>query len=404
MEQVTLSGERVRELALELEKELIAVRRHLHQNPELSFNEVATSKYIAGCLQKEGIEYKDGYVKTGIVATIQGGKGEGKTILLRGDMDALPIQEQNEVPYRSRNQGVMHACGHDVHTACALGAAIILHRLREHWAGTVKVMFQPGEEVLPGGASLMIKEGVLENPKVEKAIALHVFPSLEAGKVGFREGTYMASTDELYITARGKGGHAAMPADNVNPLLIASEILLRIEERFMKKGALSGTPGEHVPTVVAFGTMEAKGATNVVPDKVEIGGTFRTMDEGWRNMVHQQLHRLIEDVSGKYGFPSELRIVRGYPVLVNDPEFTGACRNIARGYLGAENVEDLPLRMTAEDFAFISQEVPSCFFRLGTANKGRGISSGVHTATFDVDEKAIPIGAGLMACLALGAL
>lgn len=403
MEQVGPVLEDIRKSASGLEQELISIRRHLHQNPELSFSEFQTSEFIAARLRQEGISFKDGYVKTGIVATIAG-RSPGKTVLIRGDMDALPIEEKNNVPYRSRNKGVMHACGHDVHSTCALGAAIILHRLRDRWNGTIKVMFQPGEEVLPGGASLMIKEGILEDPRVDNAIALHVFPSLEAGRVGFREGMYMASTDELYVTARGKGGHAAMPADNVNPLLIAAEIMLRIEEKFMKPGALEGTPGEAIPTVIAFGSLEAKGATNVIPDKVEIGGTFRTMDENWRNIVHQQLHRIIEEVSGKYGFPSELRIARGYPVLVNDPGFTRSCMGIAKSYLGEAEVEDLPLRMTAEDFAFISQKVPSCFFRLGTANRERGIISGVHTPTFDVDERAISIGAGLLAALATEAL
>jgi amidohydrolase len=316
---------------------------------------------------------------------------------LRADMDALPIEEKNDVPYRSKNQGVMHACGHDVHSSCALGAAFILNQIKDQFNGTVKIMFQPGEEVLPGGASLMIEAGVLEDPKVDHAIALHVFPSMETGKVGFRKGMYMASTDELYLTVKGKGGHAAMPADYTNPLLIASEILLEVNKRFMLPDALKGTEGEGIPTVVAFGRIEGKGATNVIPDKVLVDGTFRTMDEKWRNKVHEELRAIVKNISERYGITSELRIERGYPFLVNDPMFTADCTKAAKEFLGAENVEDLQLRMTAEDFAFITQKVPSCFFRLGTGNKQKGITAGVHTDTFDIDERSLETGMGLLA-------
>jgi amidohydrolase len=404
MGQVDPVQKTVRDLAATIGPELVTIRRHLHKHPELSFQEFNTSKFIAARLSEAGIAFKSGYVKTGIVATIQGKNPGKRTILVRGDMDALPIEEANEVPYRSTNKGVMHACGHDVHTTCALGAAMILNQLRSEWEGTVKVMFQPGEELLPGGASLMIKEGILENPKVDKALALHVFPSLEAGKVGFREGMYMASTDELYITVNGKPGHAAMPADYVNPLIIASEILLEIEKKFMAMDALKGTAGEHIPTVVAFGKIEGKGATNVIPDKVELAGTCRTMDENWRQSIHAELATIVKQVSARHGISSVLRIEKGYPVLVNDKELTRVCSGAAKQFLGESNVEELPLRMTAEDFAFITHAVPSCFFRLGVANKSKGITSGVHTPTFDVDERSIEIGAGLMAWLAIKAL
>ena len=252
--------------------------------------------------------------------------------------------------------------------------------------------------------SAHISEGVLENPKVDRAIALHVFPSMDAGKVGFRPGMYMASTDELHVTVNGKGGHAAMPQDYVNPLIIASEILLAINEKFMRKGALKGGPGENIPTVVAFGKIEGKGATNIIPEKVEIEGTFRTMNEEWRLSVHRQLQQIVRDVSRKYGVISEIEIKKGYPFLVNDVRFTENCASAARVYLGEDKVENLPLRMTAEDFAFITQVVPSCFFRLGIDNKERGITSGVHTATFDIDESALEVGAGLMAWLAVEGL
>lgn len=398
------SAGKIKELAQQYFNRVQDIRHHLHQNPELSFKEVQTSAYIQKQLSEAGISFTAGYVTTGIVALIEGKNPGKQTILLRADMDALPIDEKNNVPYKSLNRGVMHACGHDVHSACALGAAFILHELRNEWEGTVKIMFQPGEEVLPGGASLMINEGVLINPKVDKAIALHVFPSMEAGRAGFKSGMYMASTDELYLTVMGRGGHAAMPQDYINPLIIASEILLEIDKRFMKPGALQNTEGATIPTVVAFGKIEGKGATNVIPDKVEIAGTFRTMNESWRASVHKQLREIVDTISSKYKVSSELRVEKGYPFLVNDEQLTATCTDAAKAYLGEAHVEELPLRMTAEDFAFITQKVPSCFFRLGTGNKEKGIVSGVHTATFDIDESALETGMGLMAWLTLNAM
>lgn len=391
-----LSADRIASLAQSHYPKVLEVRRHLHQHPELSFREHATSEYLQQQLSAAGISFTAGHVGTGIIALIKGNNPGKKTILLRADMDALPIEETNEVAYRSLNPGVMHACGHDAHSACMFGAALILNELKSGWEGTVKIMFQPGEEVLPGGASLMIKEGVLDNPKVDKALALHVFPGMAAGKVGFRSGMYMASTDELYLTVNGKGGHAAMPADYINPLLVAADILLEINNRFMKPGSLDQTSGKTIPTVVAFGKMEAKGATNVIPSRAELAGTFRTMNEAWRAEAHTLLQQIVASVSGKYGVSSGLNIVRGYPVLVNDIPFTEACFEAAQHYLGADKVETLPLRMTAEDFAFVSQAVPSCFFRLGT-----GPGTGVHTPAFNIDEASLETGMGLVAWLTL---
>ncbi len=394
-----ISSDTIRSLSKKYFKKVVDIRQHLHKHPELSFQEFKTSEFIQQQLAEAGISYTTGYVKTGIIALIEGVNPSKKTLLLRADMDALPITEKNNVAYKSLNEGVMHACGHDVHSATMLGAAFILNDLKDKWEGTVKIMFQPGEEVLPGGSSLMIKEGVLENPKVDKALALHVFPNMEAGTVGFKSGMYMASTDELYLTVTGKGGHAAMPAEYINPLLVASEILLEINKTFMLPGALKDTPAENIPTVVAFGKIEGKGATNVIPDKVEIEGTFRTMNEEWRTEAHRRLKELVNIISLKNNCSAELRIEKGYPFLVNDPAFTDSSFNAAKEYLGSEKVEELPLRMTAEDFAYISQKVPSCFFRLGTANKQKGITSGVHTATFDIDESSLETGIGLVAWL-----
>jgi amidohydrolase len=393
--------ERIKSLSASLFESLQTIRRQLHQHPELSFEEVNTSKYIQEQLKSAGISFTAGHVKTGIIASIQGKNPTKKTLLIRADMDALPIEEKNNVAYKSKNRGVMHACGHDVHSTVALGAAFVLNELKHEFEGTVKIMFQPGEEVLPGGAQLMIKAGALENPKVDRALALHVYPEMEAGSVGFRQGMYMASTDELYITVHGKGGHAAMPERYTNPLIAASAILLEIQNTFMQKDALNGTMGETTPTVLAFGKIEARGATNVIPDNVDMAGTFRTMNEQWRKEVHQKLKIVVEKKAEEYQCTADLRIEHGYPFLVNDTAFTLQCMAAAKEFLGSTQVEELPLRMTAEDFAFISQAVPSCFFRLGTGNSKKGITAGVHTANFDIDESALQTGCGVMAWLAI---
>lgn len=394
----------IKSFSAQLSAEVIAIRRHLHQHPELSFEEYHTSAYVCSVLDKYSIPYTKGIVKTGIVALIEGKNPEAKTILLRADLDALPIQEQNEVSYKSENPGVMHACGHDVHTASVLGTAVILQKLKDTFEGTVKIMFQPGEEVLPGGSSLMISEGVLQSPEVGLALAQHVFPSMETGKVGFRKGMYMASTDELHITITGKGGHAAMAGDYNNPLVIAAHIITEMEKQFpfeIDAEGVSRDTSNQIPTVVAFGKIEGKGATNVIPQSVYMAGTLRTMDEHWRLRVKERIREIIHGICEAYQASAEINIIDGYPFLVNDEPLTERCRQSAIEYLGAEQVEELPLRMTAEDFAYVSQAVPSCFYRLGTGNKEKGITAGVHTATFDIDEKALEISTGLMAWMAI---
>lgn len=390
----------IKQLASDHFNEVVAFRRHIHQHPELSFEEFKTAEYVCSVLDKHQIRYTKGIVKTGIVVLIEGKNPGKKTILLRADLDALPIEEKNKTDYISQNIGVMHACGHDVHTASVLGTAIILNQLKTEFEGTVKIMFQPGEEVLPGGSSLMIKEGVLENPKVDTAIAQHVFPSMEVGKVGFKSGMYMASTDELHITITGKGGHAAMAGEYNNPLVVAASIIKEIEQQFPftidAEGVARNTQNA-IPTVIAFGKIEGKGATNVIPESVYLAGTFRTMDEVWRKEVKEKIKQIIHSVCEIYKVKADINIIDGYPFLTNDDAVTEQCKNAAIEYLGKENVEDLPLRMTAEDFAYITQQVPSCFYRLGTGNKAKGITSGVHTSTFDIDEKALEISTGLMA-------
>ena len=391
-------------LSKEIFNEIISVRRHIHKHPELSFKEYKTSEFVCSILDKHKITYTKNIVETGIIAIIEGNNPTKKTILLRADLDALPIEEENNVNYKSINAGIMHACGHDVHSASVLGTAMILNKLKTTFNGTIKIMFQPGEEVLPGGASLMIEAGVLQNPIVDLAIAQHVFPSMEVGKVGFRSGMYMASTDELHITINGKGGHAAMPAEYINPLNAASAIIQEIEKEFpfyFDEDGVSKNSHNHIPTVVAFGKIEGKGATNIIPASVYLAGTFRTMDETWRAEVKEKIKSIILSVCEKYKATADINIENGYPFLVNDIELTARCKALAIDYLGKENVEDLPLRMTAEDFSYITQKVPSCFYRLGTGNKEKGITNGVHTSTFDIDEKALEISTGLMAWMTI---
>ena len=398
---------KIQSLAKAYLSETTDIRRHIHANPELSFEEYNTSNFIADKLKQYNIPFKQGYVKTGIVAIIEGGNPSKKAVALRADMDALPIVETNDVEYKSKNVGVMHACGHDVHTASVLGAAKILNELKGEFEGTIKLIFQPGEEKLPGGASLMIKEGVLENPHTNSIFGQHVFPSMETGKVGFRSGMYMASTDEIYVTVNGKGGHAAMPKDYISPLLIASKILLELNDIFMVQPPLSNWReggGEPPPTVLAFGKIVGNGATNVIPDEVKIEGTFRTMNEVWRKEAHAKMKKIAEDIAINMGGICDFNIIPGYPFLVNDEATTERAIVAAQDYLGKENVEELQIRMTAEDFAFFSQKTPSCFYRLGTGNKAKNIVSGIHTSTFNIDEKALEIGAGLMAWLAVNEL
>ena len=325
---------------------------------------------------------------------IKGKNPDSRTIALRGDMDALPIQEENTIDYKSMNDGVMHACGHDVHTSCLLGAARILNELKEEWEGTIKLIFQPGEEKLPGGASLMIKEGVLENPRPQNVIGQHVFPELEVGKVGFKSGMYMASADEVYVTVKGKGGHAALPYAVIDPIYIASNIIVSLQQ------IVSRNARPDIPTVLSFGKIRGEGATNVIPDEVKIEGTFRTMNEEWREKAHIRMKELAEGIAKSMGGECEFEVRKGYPFLVNDEETTRRSKEAAVEYLGKENVVDLNLRMTGEDFAYFSQVAPGCFYRLGVRNEKENITSNLHTPTFNVDEESLKVGMGLMAYIA----
>jgi len=386
--------EKIQELAGGIFNDVVTNRRHLHSHPELSFHEVETSAFIAKKLDELGLQYQR-MADNGLVALIKGEKASSQVVALRADMDALPILEANDVPYKSQNTGIMHACGHDVHTSSLLGTAKILTGLTSQFGGTVKLIFQPAEEKLPGGASLMIKEGVLENPKPQAVIGQHVMPLIDAGKVGFRAGKYMASADEIYVTVRGKGGHAAQPQQNIDPVLITAHILTALQQ------VVSRYADPKTPSVLSFGKVIANGATNVIPNEVYLEGTFRTMDEKWRAEAHIKMKKLAEGIAESMGGSCEFNIMKGYPFLVNEEKLTAVTRNHAEEYLGKENVLDLDIWMAAEDFAYYSQVADSCFYRLGTRNESRGITSSVHTPTFDVEESALQLSTGLMAYLAV---
>ena len=388
----------IKQKASALQPELIAMRRHLHMHPELSMQELETSAFIRKKLSEYNIPFTSGIAVHGIVGLIKGKNPESQTIALRADMDALPIIEKNQVEYCSQNPGVMHACGHDVHMTSLLGAAIILNEIKDHFEGTIKLIFQPSEERFPGGASMMIKEGVLENPAPQKMFGQHVLPTLEAGKVGMKPGKYMASTDEVYLTVKGKGGHGATPELNVDPVLIAAQILIALQQ------IVSRNAPPQLPAVLSFGRFIAEGRTNIIPNEVKLDGTLRTFDEKWRAEAHEKISMMATSIAEGMGGKCEVFIDKGYPFLVNDDVVTAEARQFAVEYLGEENVVDLDLRMTAEDFAYFSQKVPSCFYRLGIRNENRGIIHNLHTDQFDVDETSLETGAGLMAWMAVRAL
>lgn len=388
--------DRVQELSKSLQGKLLEIRRHIHSHPELSFEEHETASYVESFLEDWGIPNKR-MATTGVIGIIEGGK-PGKTVALRADLDALPILEQNEVSYKSQRSGVMHACGHDVHTTCLLGAAYILQQNRDQIQGQIKLIFQPGEEKLPGGASLLIKEGVLEDPKVDYIIGQHVMPLIDAGSVGFREGLYMASTDELFLTIEGKGGHGAMPHLCIDPVSIASSVVVELQQ------VISRHCPPHIPSVLSFGKFIANGVTNVIPGRVELEGTFRTLDEEWRNEAHGLIERIVSGIVKARGADFRLEINRGYPFLKNHSALTRSCKAAAEDYLGSSRVEELGIWMAAEDFAWYSHKVPATFYRLGVRNTSEGIVHSVHHPQFNIDESALETGAGLMAYMAMEVL
>ena len=384
--------QQIKDLAKQLAPELIEVRRYLHAHPELSYKEFKTSAYIQQQLTTLNIPFE---VKatTGVIGLIKGKNPDKRVVALRGDMDALPISEENDVPYKSVNPGIMHACGHDVHTTCLLGAAKILNTLKDEWEGTVKLIFQPGEEKNPGGASLLIKEGVLENPVPQSIFALHVHTGLQTGKLSFRGGMVMASADEIYITVRAKGGHAAAPQNTADTILIASHLIVSLQQ------IVSRNNDPFNPSVLSITSFQGGYTTNVIPSEVKLMGTFRAMNEEWRFKAHELITKLSTELVHSMGAEIDIKIDVGYPFVLNNEKLSAAAREKAEAYLGAENIEETELRMGAEDFAYYSHRIPGCFFRLGVGNIAKGISIGVHTPTFNIDEDAIEIGMGMMALL-----
>lgn len=371
-------------------------REYLHQHPELSYQEVETMNYVSSRLTELGIEHTTGVGGTGIVGIIQGSQhsSDQPVVALRADMDALPILEENEVPYKSKVDGVMHACGHDVHTSILLGAAEILNELKEQLPQPVKLIFQPGEEKNPGGASLMIRDGALQNPTVERIYGLHVFPDLPVGMTGFKGGLYMASCDEIYITVHGKGGHGATPHQCVDPIVIGAELILNLQTIVSRKC------DPKIPCVLSFGHFEALGATNVIPSKAVLKGTFRTMDEAWRKEALELIVKQSKAIVEGNGAQLEIEISKGYPFLENDEKLTEELKQKAIDLLGSDKVVDLPIRLAAEDFSFYAQEVPACFYRIGVRNEENGITFGVHHPRFDIDANALKVGMQMM-CLAV---
>ncbi|MGQ1910212.1 M20 metallopeptidase family protein [Marinifilum sp. RC60d5] len=385
---------KITEYAKSVKKEIIEIRSHLHKHPELSFEEFETSKYIQSKLDDYGIAYKNGYVKTGIVGIIKGVNPQKKVIALRSDMDALPITENPENKYCSLNKGVMHACGHDMHIASLLGAAKILNEFKSEWEGSILLIFQPGEELLPGGARLMMEENALQ-PEPEWILGQHVLPDMPTGTVGFRSGMYMASGDEIYLTVKGKGGHAAMPHRCTDNVLIASHIIVALQQ------IVSRHCDARIPTVLSFGKIEANGATNIIPDEVKIAGTFRTMNEEWRAKAKQLITSIAQSTAKGMGAECEVDIRHGYPFLVNHENYTDQAKLNAIDLLGEDKVVNMDIRMTTEDFGFYSQKYPATFYRFGVKSDKNGA---LHTSNFEANENALETSMRTMAWLAISYL
>jgi amidohydrolase len=385
--------QQIKQLATKIFPQVIRDRRHLHQNPELSFQEFGTSAYVKSRLDDMQIPWK-AIAGTGIEALVHGGLASDEVLALRADMDALPIAEMNNCPYRSETPGLMHACGHDAHTASLLGTAWILKQISPQWAGTVKLIFQPGEEKLPGGASLLIREGILENPSPSAIIGQHVMPSLETGRIALRKGKHMASMDELSVTVKGRGGHGAQPHRNIDPVMIAAQILVALQQ------LVSRMANPAVPNVLSFGKLIAAGAINVIPDEVLMEGTFRSFSEEWRLEAHQRMRQLAESIAAGFGGSCDFRIAKGYPVLTNEEKLTAQITALAGTYLGPGNVTEAEIWMASEDFAYYSQHRDSCFYLLGTGNPGKGTQASLHSPFFDIDEDALLLSTGLMAYIA----
>jgi amidohydrolase len=364
-------------------------------HPELSKQEKDTASFIAGKLAEWDIPFRSGIAGNGILGEMDLGNDSRRVIALRADMDALPINEINDVPYKSVTPGVMHACGHDVHMASLLGVASILSKLKEELGGYVKLIFQPSEEQYPGGAIQMIEAGVLKDPEPDLIIGQHVYPELEAGKTGMRPGFYMASTDEIFIKVKGKGGHAATPHQVVDPVLVVAHIVVALQQ------IVSRNANPTTPSVISFGRVEAGGRTNIIPDEASLEGIMRTFDENWREEIKERISQLATSIAKGMGADCDVVINKGYPAVYNDPETTERIRKHSAEYLGEQNVVSLEQRMTAEDFAYYQHHVPGVFYRLGIKNATEGITANLHTSSFNVDESSLLSGMGTMAWITI---
>lgn len=372
--------------SVELKKEVIELRRQFHRHPELSFEETDTSTFIAGWLNELGISFRKGIAGTGIIGTIEG-KAEGKKVIaLRAEMDALPITERKKNDYSSLNPGKMHACGHDAHMAMLLGTTKLLNSLKHQFGGTILLIFQPGEEKSPGGARLVIESGALENPKPDIVIAQHILPELEAGRVGYKSGRYMASCDEIYITLTGKGGHAALPGLTTDQIFIASNLVVRLKNRMSERQAV-----KKIPTVLGIGRISGEGATNVIPEKVYISGTFRTFDEDWRAEGLALIKQISSETGKEFGVVVEVNIAEGYPVLYNDENLTAKAISYSEELLGKDGIETFDIRMSSDDFSFYSALAPSLYYRVGIGKKNTDMPR-LHTPDFDIDEDGLETG------------
>jgi amidohydrolase len=394
MEDIHLR-EKIKQLAELHFKDIVGIRRHIHQHPELSFEEVETSLYIQEQLNFTGIPFKKGFVGTGIAGWINGRNENGMIVALRADMDGLPVHEKNDLPFKSQNEGKMHACGHDLHMSALLGASRILHSLRDEFDGKILLIFQPAEEKLPGGANLMLQEGVFADGLPDVIIGQHVMPLLEAGKIGYRPGKYMASTDEIYLTVKGSGGHAAMPWQLTDPVLIAAHIIVALQQ------IVSRHANPAIPSVLSFGKVEALGATNIIPSEVKMAGTFRTMNEVWRKEAHEKITQMAKSIAAGMGGDCEVDIQHGYPVLFNHEEYTRRAVSYSQRLLGEKNVVDLELRMTAEDFAYFAEKIPGVFYRFGITDAKGKFSSPLHSSGFMADEEALKTAMANMAYVAM---
>ncbi len=384
-----LSASAFLDLARKHQDRLVELRRTIHANPELAFEEHETSALARGVLDELGIATAS-IARTGVIGTLEGGAAGG-CVALRADMDALPIHEETGLPFASKKPGLMHACGHDAHTTMALGAAMILAEIREAIPGTVRFLMQPSEELIPGGAPSMIAEGALEGPSVEAIFGQHVLPLRPAGELGFLSGAMMASADEIYITVRGKSGHGAIPQNAIDPITAAAEVITSLQK------IVSRNLNPFNEGVVSITMIQGGYTTNVIPDDVKMMGTMRAMDPEWREYAHRRIEEIVDGVCRANGAEYDLEIRKGYPALRNDPAMTEFAQTGAGELIGKDHVFTADPLMAAEDFAYYLEKVPGTFWWIGAGTPEQGCVAGLHNSRFTIDEAILPTGAAMLA-------